>query len=497
MTERLLSHASSLLNLRKCHPAWQLLLAHTGPLLISSLRSLFDENLNGIDLDTAVQELSEVLHFFHEAGEIEIKADYPLEARREIRQWIRRGLVVEREGVLIATDALESAFRFVDGLDNRIMTSTASRLSIVQREIENIESSINPDPKSRESLIRHKIAALETELASVLRGEVEVLPEQAAIEAIREVYNLSMSLRNDFRRVEDSYREADQRLRQSIIGEQSHRGDIVDSLLESHRQLLQTDEGKVFDTFQQQLAHHLELDNMKQHIRSLVKQPVAHKALTREQQTELRLLVMRLVGESESVIRARARSERDVKGFIKTGLASEHHRVGQLLNEIFAQATRVDWSRQAVRRKPATLPPIGVANSTLPVLERLRFKDLDKGIEPILDLVQQTTNLDEVDGSFWSSFDTLDRQALMESTLTLLTTQGRSMSIGEIASMMPPNHDLESMALWLTMALEADIPFTGTQEQVDLGTPDGTFFRFTLPRVELNSDALTNIKLEL
>ncbi|MBL3591337.1 MAG: DUF3375 family protein [gamma proteobacterium endosymbiont of Lamellibrachia anaximandri] len=250
MTENTKSNARFLLNLKKHHPAWQLLVAHTGPLVISSLKSLFDENLNGIDLDSAIQVLSEVLQLSHEMGEIESGGDYLLEARREIRQWIRRGLVVEREGRLIATDALESAFRFVDGLDNRIMTSTASRLSIVQREIENLESSTNPDPKSREALIRHKIAALETELASVQRGEVNVLPEQSAIESIREVYNLSMSLRNDFRRVEDSYREADQRLRQSIISEQSHRGNIVDSLLVSHEQLLQTDEGKVFDAFQ-------------------------------------------------------------------------------------------------------------------------------------------------------------------------------------------------------------------------------------------------------
>ena len=129
MTEKTNSHAQALLNLKKHHPAWQLLTAHTGPLVISTLQALFDENLNGIDFDSALQELGEVLQFSHEAGEIEIGSDYLLEARREIRQWIRRGLVVEREGRLIATDALESAFRFVDGLDQRIMTSTVGFLS--------------------------------------------------------------------------------------------------------------------------------------------------------------------------------------------------------------------------------------------------------------------------------------------------------------------------------------------------------------------------------
>ena len=497
MTEPSPSKASSLLGLKKHHPAWQLLVAHTGPLVIGSLKTLFDENLDGIEIDSAHQLLSEALQCSHEAGEIESDGNYLLTARREIRQWIRRGLVVERDGRLIATDALEAAFRFVDGLDNRIMSSTASRLSIVQREIENLESNLNPDPESRERVIRQKITTLEAELAAVQRGEMKLLPEQAAIEAIREVYTLAMSLRNDFRRVEDSYREADQRLRRSIIGEQKHRGDIVDTLLEGHEALIQTNEGKVFEAFQQQLVRSVELDNMKQQIRSLVSRPEAHKALTREQQTELRLLIMRLVGESASVLRARARSERDVKGFLKTGLASEHHRVGQLLNDIFAQAATIDWHRQTTRRTPGPLPPIGIANSTLPVLERLRFKDLDEGIEPILDLMEQSTNLDEIDDEFWSSFDALDRQALMEETQRLLDAEGESMTIGEIADRIPPTHDLESMALWLTMALEADIPFKGGEEQVDLSDPNGTRYRFTLPRVELSSEALKRIELEL
>jgi hypothetical protein len=236
---------------------------------------------------------------------------------------------------------------------------------------------------------------------------------------------------------------------------------------------------------------------MKQQIRSLVNRPVAHKALNREQQTELRLLILRLVSESASVLRARARGERDVKGFLKTGLASEHHRVGQLLNDIFAQAAAIDWQRQVTRRMAAPLPPIGIANSTLPVLERLRFKDLDDGIEQVLNLMQQSTNLDEMDDEFWLSFDALDRQALVEETQQLLTAEGRSMTIGEIAHKIPPTHDLESMALWLTMALEAGISPDGEQEQIDLSDSEGKIYRFTLPKVKLSSDRLKHINLEL
>ncbi|MBN0509900.1 DUF3375 family protein, partial [Pseudomonas aeruginosa] len=92
------------------------------------------------------------------------------------------------------------------------------------------------------------------------------------------------------------------------------------------------------------------------------------KALNRPQQRELRWLALRLVRESQAVLQARARSERDVRGFMKTGLAAEHHRVGQLLNDLFNLALRVDWQRQSERRKPACLPPVGVAITGIPAI---------------------------------------------------------------------------------------------------------------------------------
>jgi hypothetical protein len=62
---------------------------------------------------------------------------------------------------------------------------------------------------------------------------------------------------------------------------------------------------------------------------------------------------------------------------MKTGLAAEHHRVGQLLNDFFNLALSVDWQRQSERRKPACIPPVGVAITGVPAIERLRFKNLD------------------------------------------------------------------------------------------------------------------------
>lgn len=498
MNEETQARTQAYIVARHQHPAWKLLSAKRGPLVLSCLRTLLDQNLNEILFEDAQQMLADILELHANNDEFALTSDDPAgDARRELRAWIRRGLIVEREGRLIATDALQKAMTFAEGLDDRIMTSTASRLATVQREIENLETRLNPDAQSRAEHIRRKIKTLEQELAEVEAGHFTVLEGSEAAEGIREVYNLAISLRADFRRVEDSYRDADRQLRQSIVSEQQHRGDIVDRLLDGHDTLLETAEGKVFHGFYEQLGRSTELDSMKNRLRKILRHPSTPSALTRQQQYDLRWLVIRLVQESATVIKARARSERDVKGFLKTGLAAENHRVGELLNGILNAALNLDWSSNALRKQGSPLPPIAVATANLPLVERLRFKSAEDDEVTQLELDEQGVNLDEVDEEFWRSFDGLDREALFEQTVQLLSITNEPMSIGDLANHLPPTHDLETLALWLSMAREAEVPLEDERETVDLTDSNGTALRFSVPRLALTRDAVHNIDWEL
>lgn len=484
---------------RKQHPAWLLLASPRAPLVLGCLTSLFEFSEDGIAESDALEALSQMLGRYAEQDEYAIDPDNTRQqAGRELREWIRRGLVTERGQRLYATDALSSAIQFVDSLDNRIMTSTASRLSVVQREIESLEVSLNPNPESRKAAIRRKIQQLEGELADAEAGHVPVLSEQQAIENIREVFHLATGLRADFRRVEDSWREADRQLRQSIMSEKYHRGDIVDRLLDGQEALLDTPEGRVFDSFLQQLRQTAALDMMRQQLRTILVHPAAGKALGRLQRLDLKQLGMRLVLESQSVLQARARSEKDVKGFLKTGLAAEHHRVGQLLNDIFHTAQALDWQRQKVRRSEVSaLPPLGFALGNLSVIERLRFKVLENEQDETLDLAQQTSDLSDVEAEFWDSLDGLDRDALVQETLALLAAEGRPLTLLELAERLPPSHDLETLALWLGMAREAGVEITGQDVQDVVITDDEQCdWLFKVPLVSLSEQALQGIEWE-
>src|SRR4051794_966983 len=122
--------------LRRNHAAWLLLASRNGPLILAGMKSLIDTHPTGISFEEAVERLAASFAHFANDTQYELGDDYALTARRELRQWIKRGLMVERGGVLLPTDALQRALQFADSLEDHSMTSTASRLATVQRAIE-------------------------------------------------------------------------------------------------------------------------------------------------------------------------------------------------------------------------------------------------------------------------------------------------------------------------------------------------------------------------
>ena len=383
---------------------------------------------------------------------------------------------------------------FLDSLEDQAMTSTASRLATVQRAIESLEAQLSRNQSARAAALKKRIQDLQDELKNVEAGEFEILSGRAAEEGIQEVYQLAISLRDDFRRVEDSYREADRLLRQRMVGQQQNRGDIVDELLDSHDALVQTNEGQVFDGFYQQLKKSAELEQMKQRLRSILQEEISDKALERKQKSDLRLLVSRLVQESERVIQARARSERDVRGFLTSGLADEQIRVGAILQQIFNAAMHVDWTSQKVRRSPGPLPPVGMSAANLPLIERLLARELGSDATDDLDFSVADADPENMGGEFWDAWQALDRTELFEVTITQLKESGKPLTLGELSKALPPTHDLETLAYWLAMAREAGIEITHEREVFELLNDEDEITRFDSPLVKLDEAATQKLE---
>jgi hypothetical protein len=480
--------------MRRNHPAWLLLASPRGPLMLASLKTLLEAHPNGIEFEVAVEQLAAVFADNANDSDYELDDDHPLAARRELRLWLKRGLIVERNGQVLATDALQRSLQFLDLIQDNTMTSTASRLATVQRAIETLEAQLNRSQAEREESLTARIDALKKELTAVRSGEFEVLDGPQAEEGIREVYQLAISLQADFRRVEDSYREADRMLRQRIIGEKQNRGQIVEELLSGHEALIETSEGQVFEGFYAQLAKTTEIDEMKSRLRSILANNNADRALQRKQKTDLRQLVSRLVQESERVIQARAKSERDVRGFLKSGLADEHMRVGAILQDIFQAALEVDWQSQAVRRRPGPLPPLAMSLGNLPLVERLLVKQFDQVGNGDIDLTVSEADPAAMDQELWQALQALNRVRLFEATVAHLQASGKPLTLGELAKALPPTHDLETLAYWLAMARQAGITFDERTESIDLRDESHLWTRFHVPALELDYESVKELE---
>jgi len=485
-------------NARHNHAAWSLLASRRAPLVLGCLKALFDTGSEQVTWENAAEQLEKLFAQYANTDEYELPEEgFATVAQRELRGWIRQRLLVEREGVLFATDSLQKAFQFVDSLEDQAMTSTASRLSTVQREIESLESRLNPVKEDRVAKLRQRIAVLQEELDRAEKGEFEVLTGARAVEGIREVYQLAISLRLDFRRVEDSFREADRALRYEIIRSDQDRGSILNNMLQSHEVLLSTPEGRVFDAFYDQLHRKRDLDQMKSQIMRILESAEAGQALSPGQQRDIRFLVPILNRESERILQARARGENDVKSFMKSGIGREHHRVGALLTDIMAVAADIDWSDIRLRRLPSSLPRVGIGVVNVPVIERLRINENESQEKLELDLTTTTAAvLDDMPEDFWEAFDSLDRQQLFDDTSQLLHRDLRPFSLGQLAEALPPTHDLETLAYWIGMAREADVNFSADTEVVDI-TGDSSVTRFTAPLIFLDSHAIEKVNADV
>lgn len=462
--------------------------------MLASLKTLFEARPNGIEFEDAAEQLASVFADNANDSDFELDDDHPVAARRELRLWLKRGLIVERSGQVLATDALQRSLQFLDLIEDNTMTSTASRLATVQRAIETLETQLNHSQEDREKFLLARIGALKKELDAVQSGDFEVLDGPQAQEGIREVYQLAISLYADFRRVEDSYREADRLLRQRIISERKNRGQIVDELLSSHEALIETSEGQVFESFYAQLVKTTEIEEMKRRMRSILANDNANRALERKQKADLGQLVPRMLQESERVIQARAKSERDVRGFLKSGLADEHIRVGALLQDIFQAALEVDWQSQRTRRLPSPLPPLAVSAGNLPLPERLLVKQIDPVNGGELNLTVSEADPAEIDGELWQALRALNRADLFETTVAHLQASGRRLTIGALAEALPPTHDLETLTYWLAMARQAGFEIDEQTETVDLQNGDADWTRFHVPAVELGFEAVKDLE---
>ncbi|MBE9589619.1 DUF3375 family protein [Moraxella sp. K127] len=484
--------------LRQRNDTWRLLTAKRAPIILACAEQLFMSQNQTPTMDMAVQLLTNCFNEFIHDKEL-IDKDPRTLAKQEWRDWLKRGLIIERDNEVFATDALQKAIYFIKGLeDDTVMTSTASRLQTVQSEIEKAYIRLNPNQQEREQYLKKQIDLLHQELANVKNGDFELLDTHSSKEMLQNIYELAMSLYHDFRRVEDSYRQMDKELREKVIREQYHRGQVIHTLLDYHDELISTPEGRVFQGFNHALQHN-HIDELNHQIKQLVAYSISQDSLTPTQLFNLSTLISSLNKEASQVIRAKQNMEKDVRSFIQTGLATEHHRVGDLLNQIFKEALNIDWQDNSIKHTPSHLPPIAIELNKIASIERFLIHEYKTDDNHQLNLDNQSIDLNSVDSSFWQALDGLDRQDWFDKTKALLSQSDKPLSIADLHQQLPipDNYDLEAIALWIEMACRtSSIPDTYEYIILKRNTNHDELWQFKVPVIALQKHHFDELSLD-
>ncbi|MCJ0868448.1 DUF3375 domain-containing protein [Streptomyces sp. AP-93] len=234
------------------HPAWQLLRAGNAPLVLAFCGTVFvDENERGVSEGVLVSRLDDQLYDLNERA----LGSYPRAASEYLTEWTNNGWLRkyyppgEDEPHFDATSALEKAVAWVRALPARSFIGTESRLGTIVDLLRQMAFGTEMDPQARIDELSRERDQIDTQIARLRAGELDVLTPVALLDRYQQVEGMAIDLLRDFREVEGNLRELDRRFRQDVAGAEGGKGELLASFLMDREMIAESDQGQSFQAF--------------------------------------------------------------------------------------------------------------------------------------------------------------------------------------------------------------------------------------------------------
>jgi hypothetical protein len=234
----------------RAEPHWRLIASQKAPAVVALLQVLLLQSESVLPASIFLERLSEELDDLRARAE-----DLPQTAQAYAADWLSEGYLVRRfpaganEECYELSGPAAAAIRFIAGLEAPRATATQSRLAVVIRQIVSLAEETETDTARRlESLLAER-DRIDRQIANVRDGRVEILPDSAAIERIREIIGLADDLTADFIRVRERFEQLHRELRERVLEDQTSRGDILESLFSGVDLIGSSAEGLSFNAF--------------------------------------------------------------------------------------------------------------------------------------------------------------------------------------------------------------------------------------------------------
>lgn len=321
--------------------AWSLLRSQNAPIAIAILgEHLAEENreLPAAELFEAVEaDLSEL----RETAEF----DLPQTAVQYCRQWLNSGYLVRRAGhareeLYALSDGALAAVRFVEELAAPRTSVTESRLTTIVERLHRLSMDTDPDVTRRIESLREERRRVDAQIAALESGDVEVLPEERAVEQAADVLALASELPEDFARLRTALEQINRDLRAQLIEDPDSRGTVLDDIFRGVDMLAESDAGRSFSAFYALVLDPESTAAFEDDVDHLMSRPFA-RGLTADQRHALLRLLPGMQEASGEIHRVMTSLSRSLRRFVQSQELAEDRRVNQLIRGALTEAHHV------------------------------------------------------------------------------------------------------------------------------------------------------------
>jgi len=438
---------STLVSLRKCHPAWRLLASGHAPLVVSFLHRVFVlPNVRVISEADITEALEDELFSLREQSEGD---PYPQNAQEYLKDWAASDKGWLRKFYKPGTDeaqfdltpATEKAIAWLATLTERPFVGTESRLLTLFALLEQISAGTEADPSKRVEDLRKKRDELDAEIAHVLAGHMPLLDETAIKDRFQQFQQLARELLTDFREVEHNFRQLDRKVREKIALWEGAKGELLDEIMGERDAIGNSDQGRSFRAFWDFLMSSRRQEELSERLAQVLALP-AVVALNPEPRT--RRVHHDWLEAGEHTQRTVAQLSQQLRRFLDDRAFLENRRILDLLRGIESKALALRESLPAVSLM--SLDAMG-ADIELP-LERPLFtpKAKTRLTEPILDADEE-----DIDTARLFNQIVVDKDRL-RGTIQRALRQQTQITLHDLLETAPLQQGLAELVAYLELA---------------------------------------------
>lgn len=327
--------------LRRTHAGWRLLNASNAAFIISFLhRTFIAPNARALSASAASRLLNDhLLEARARAGE----DSFPRTALQYLEEWADDDHAYLRrtyprgsdEAHFDLTPAASRALEWITNLRRRHFIGTESRLQVVLELLREVVHNTGTNDARRIEVLERKKAEIDAEIEAIRGGRSQPLDDTAVRDRFQQIDETSRRILNDFRDIEQNFRDLDREVRQKIAQWDGGRGRLLTEVFGEHDAIANSHQGKSFRAFWDFLMSPQHQDEFSALLQAAFKLPVIQEL---NPAPRLRRIHFDWLEAGEEAQKTVARLSHQLRRFVDDATYLENQRIGRIIRSVEQRA---------------------------------------------------------------------------------------------------------------------------------------------------------------